>query len=65
MEGEDRGVVGRPLAFCRGTYSRWYYVQNNTRGVATQTLTDEPAAPGIIPGGVEPRPIPGRSGSNH
>ena len=23
MEGGDRGVDGRPLAFCRGTYSRW------------------------------------------
>ena len=50
--GGYRGVVERPLASCRGTYSRWYYVLNNTRGVAAQTLSGEPAVPGIIPGGV-------------
>ena len=48
----DRGVVGQPLASCRGTYSRWHYVLNNTRGVAAQTRSGEPAVPGIIPGGV-------------
>ena len=64
MEGGDRGVVGRPLAFCRGTYSRWYYVLNNTRGVAAQTLSGEPAVPAIIPGGVASCPIPGGSSSN-
>ena len=60
----DRGVDGRPPAFCSGTYFRWYYVLNNTRDVAAQTSSGEPAVPGIIPGGVAPRPITGRSGSN-
>ena len=37
----------------------------NTREVlAAQTLSGEPAVPGIIPGGIASCPIPGRHGSD-
>ena len=46
MEGGTGGVVGQPLAICRGTYSRWYGVLTNTRGVASRPLAGRQLFPG-------------------
>ena len=59
MEGGTRGVDGDLSSFAGGLIPGGVTVLKNTRGVVAR-IRGEPAVPGMIPGGVASRPIPGR-----
>ena len=59
MEGGARGVDGDLSPSAGGLIPGGVTVLKNTRGVVAR-IHGEPAVPGMVPGGVASRPIPGK-----